>query len=129
MRTLVQPYFRPGELGSRPSSSLPCPRMFTARASSISNDSGTSLFLTIRLGLIVYRIWTSSQSVASYHPSSLIPVILAVVESAGLYSSTLLALLIAYLSNSNGQYPALDVVMPLIVSRVSKTYQPCEFDL
>ncbi|KAF8496993.1 hypothetical protein JB92DRAFT_2987991 [Gautieria morchelliformis] len=64
--------------------------------------------------LIVYRIWTSNRSVASYHQSSLIPVILALVESAGLYSSTLLALLIAYLANSNGQYPGLDTVMPVI---------------
>ncbi|KAF8520315.1 hypothetical protein JB92DRAFT_2895741 [Gautieria morchelliformis] len=64
--------------------------------------------------LIVYRIWTSSRAVASYHQSSLIPVILAVVESAGLYSSMLLALLITYLLNSNGQYPALDMMIPLI---------------
>ncbi|KAF8520980.1 hypothetical protein JB92DRAFT_2828030 [Gautieria morchelliformis] len=35
-------------------------------------------------------------------------------ESARLYSSALLALLIPYLSNSKGQYPALDTVVPLI---------------
>jgi hypothetical protein len=85
----------------------------------ISHDSGMSLFLTILLGLIVYRIWSSNRSVASYHQSSLIPVILAVVESAALYSSALLALLISYALTSNGQYPGVDTMMPLIVSRVS----------
>jgi len=43
------------------------------------------------------------------------PVLMAVVESGGLYASALLALLITYLSGSNGQFPALDVVTPITV--------------
>ncbi|KAF8485696.1 hypothetical protein JB92DRAFT_1535333 [Gautieria morchelliformis] len=62
----------------------------------------TNLYCT---SMIVLRIWTASRSVPTHHPSTLRPVIFAVVESAGLYSSALLGLLIAYVTNSNGQYP------------------------
>ncbi|KAJ8701913.1 hypothetical protein PTI98_000666 [Pleurotus ostreatus] len=44
----------------------------------------------------------------------LTPVLLAFVESGALYASSVLALMIAYASGSNGQYAALDVVTPLV---------------
>jgi hypothetical protein len=37
---------------------------------------------------------------------------LAVIESAALYSVSLISLIVVYLSGSNGQYPALDMVSP-----------------
>lgn len=45
----------------------------------------------------------------------LTPVLLAFVESGALYASSVLAVMIAYASGSNGQYAALDVVIPLVV--------------
>ncbi|KAL4255441.1 hypothetical protein AB1N83_012662 [Pleurotus pulmonarius] len=44
----------------------------------------------------------------------LTPVLLAFVESGALYASSLLALMIAYASDSNGQYAVLDAVTPLV---------------
>ena len=43
------------------------------------------------------------------------PVIMALVESGALHATAWLALLITYLSGSNGQYAALDVITPLVV--------------
>jgi len=45
---------------------------------------------------------------------SLLPVMIIIVESGALYTSGVLGLLIAFLTGSNGQYPALDVVTPLV---------------
>ncbi|KAI0317719.1 hypothetical protein OF83DRAFT_1083428 [Amylostereum chailletii] len=44
---------------------------------------------------------------------SLIPTIVVIVESGALYAGGVLGLLIAYLSGTNGQYPALDIITPL----------------
>ncbi|KAF4573441.1 hypothetical protein EYR36_007956 [Pleurotus pulmonarius] len=44
----------------------------------------------------------------------LTPVLLAFVESGALYASSLLALMIAYASGSNGQYAVLNAVTPLV---------------
>ncbi|KAL4255312.1 hypothetical protein AB1N83_013908 [Pleurotus pulmonarius] len=61
---------------------------------------------------ISWRIYTARSPLSTQ--TSLTPVLLAVVESGALYASSVLALLISYLSGSNGQYPALDVVTPLV---------------
>ncbi|TFY71778.1 hypothetical protein EVG20_g1236 [Dentipellis fragilis] len=45
---------------------------------------------------------------------SLWPVLFVVVETGALYSTALLGLFIAYLTNLNGQFPALNVVQPLV---------------
>ncbi|TFY71779.1 hypothetical protein EVG20_g1237 [Dentipellis fragilis] len=44
----------------------------------------------------------------------LLPVIIVVVETGALYSTALCGVLITYIANSNGQYPALDIVQPLV---------------
>ncbi|KIK61183.1 hypothetical protein GYMLUDRAFT_590960 [Collybiopsis luxurians FD-317 M1] len=63
--------------------------------------------------LIALRIFlTSSPSKAS--GQSLLPVFVTIVESGALYASGVLGLLIAFLSGSNGQYPALDICTPLV---------------
>ncbi|KAA1472426.1 hypothetical protein DENSPDRAFT_821251 [Dentipellis sp. KUC8613] len=45
---------------------------------------------------------------------SLWPVLFVVVETGALYSTAVLGLFIAYETDSNGQYPALNVVQPLV---------------
>ena len=43
------------------------------------------------------------------------PVIMVLIESGGLHASAWLALLVTYLSDSNGQFVALDTITPLVV--------------
>ncbi|KAA1474423.1 hypothetical protein DENSPDRAFT_882788 [Dentipellis sp. KUC8613] len=61
---------------------------------------------------IAWRILVIDQFSKSFR--TLLPVIIIVVETGALYSTALCGLLIAYLVGSNGQYPALDVVQPLV---------------
>lgn len=68
-------------------------------------------------GAIVAKIWATHRSVTSAS-RSLFPVMAAIIESGAIYTIGVLGLLIAYLSGSNGQYPALDLVTPLVVSTV-----------
>ena len=58
----------------------------------------------------------------------LMPVIMALVESGGLHATAWLALLITYLSGSNGQYPALDVITPLVVCHFMCRREPSIID-
>lgn len=64
-------------------------------------------------GAIVVKIWCARRhaTTASRRLSSVVAVI---IESGAMYTTSILGLLIAYLSNSNGQYAALDLVTPLV---------------
>ncbi|KAG1743445.1 hypothetical protein EDB19DRAFT_1907088 [Suillus lakei] len=42
------------------------------------------------------------------------PVLIVVVESGALYATSVLALLLAFLTGSNGQYPAMDIAPPIV---------------
>ena len=46
---------------------------------------------------------------------SLFPVMIVIIESGALYTSGIIAFLCTYLAGSNGQYPALDLITPLVV--------------
>ena len=65
------------------------------------------------------------RSVGPRHPGSrvLMPVVMALVESGALHATAWLALLITYLTDSNGQYAALDVITPLVVRYLPRTPQ------
>ena len=45
------------------------------------------------------------------------PVVFVIIESSALYAFGVIAVLATFLSGSNGQYPAVDAVVPLVVSR------------
>ncbi|KXN82191.1 hypothetical protein AN958_02936 [Leucoagaricus sp. SymC.cos] len=62
---------------------------------------------------IVIKIWLTRRQAASAS-RSLFPVIAVVIESGAIYTSSVLGLLIAYLSDSNGQFSALDLITPLV---------------
>lgn len=64
-------------------------------------------------GAIVAKIWHTRRH-ASTASRSLFPVIAVIIESGAIYTTSVLGLLIAYLSDSNGQYTALDLVTPLV---------------
>ena len=44
-------------------------------------------------------------------------IVVIIVESSALYALGVLATLISFVSGSNGQYPAVDGIVPLVVSR------------
>ncbi|KAF7761594.1 hypothetical protein Agabi119p4_9586 [Agaricus bisporus var. burnettii] len=78
-------------------------------------------FFIITMGLnfcctvaIVARIWETRRSVASISGRSLYPVMAVIIESGAIYTASVLCLLVSYLVNSNGQYPALDLITPLV---------------
>jgi hypothetical protein len=45
-------------------------------------------------------------------------IVVILVESSALYSLSVLAALVFFISGSNGQYPAVDAIVPLVVSPV-----------
>jgi hypothetical protein len=44
------------------------------------------------------------------------PIIFAIIESSALYALGVIAALVSFLSKTNGQYAAVDAIVPLIVS-------------
>jgi len=63
---------------------------------------------------IAFKIWLSRRSAPITSGISLVPIIAVIIESGAIYSTSILSTLIAYLSGSNGQYAALDLVTPLV---------------
>lgn len=43
------------------------------------------------------------------------PVLVAIIDTAALYTAGYIGLLVSFLSGSDGQFAAVDVIMPLIV--------------
>ncbi|OBZ74586.1 hypothetical protein A0H81_05090 [Grifola frondosa] len=71
----------------------------------------------VSTSLIAGRIWYSNRRLARYHSSlgsSNWRVIEILIQSAVLYSASLIALLTTYLANSNAQYICLDATQPII---------------
>jgi hypothetical protein len=63
-------------------------------------------------GLIAYRIVSTARAVRGLRigRDRLMSTLIVIVESASIYSSTLVALIASYLSGNNGQFVVLDVV-------------------
>lgn len=61
---------------------------------------------------ITWRIYSTGR----LHPGfgNLMPVIVVLVESGAIYTSNIIAFLCAFLSHSNGQYAALDLITPVV---------------
>jgi len=45
-------------------------------------------------------------------------IVVIIIESSALYALSILAALVSYVSGTNGQYPAVDAIVPLVVSPV-----------
>jgi hypothetical protein len=82
-------------------------------------------------GAIAARIFFAWKS----HPrgnSNSLPywrVVVVIVESSALYAVAVLATLISFVSGTNGQYPAVDAIVPLVVSLVLSLASIREFFL
>ncbi|KAH8997793.1 hypothetical protein EDB86DRAFT_3150678 [Lactarius hatsudake] len=68
-------------------------------------------------GAIAWRIFLAGKPVRGAGTKMLWPVIFIVIESSALYAFGVIAVLASFLSGSNGQYPAVDAIVPLVVSR------------
>ena len=67
---------------------------------------------------IAYRIIAQSFNYGKSRSSkmrNLVPIAIIIVKSGAIYASSVLVLLITYLAGTNGQYPVLDVITPLVV--------------
>jgi len=65
--------------------------------------------------LLAYRIWSVKRHSSKYFGSSrLSPVLRVVIESGALYSVTITAALITFVSKSNAVYVILDMISPII---------------
>ena len=67
---------------------------------------------------IAWRIIFSMRSSAQVGAGSLLPTLVVIVESGALYAGAVLGVLVAYLCNSNGEHPAVNLITPLVVSFV-----------
>ncbi|KAG2035259.1 hypothetical protein BDR03DRAFT_1012766 [Suillus americanus] len=73
----------------------------------------TMLISVICTSLISWRIYHSRRSISG-DPVPLLPILIVVIESGALYATSVLALLLAFLMGSNGQYPAMDIAPPIV---------------
>ncbi|KAJ7771575.1 hypothetical protein B0H16DRAFT_1673074 [Mycena metata] len=66
--------------------------------------------------ILSYRLWTVNRSIqrSRIGRGVTMPVLLVVMDAGALYSVTLLAALICFVLQSNGQYVVLDMVTPII---------------
>ncbi|KAA1478713.1 hypothetical protein DENSPDRAFT_855096 [Dentipellis sp. KUC8613] len=71
----------------------------------------TNVYCTVA---IAFKIWITGSHKTSL--GNLLPVMVAIVETGALYTASLIAFLITYLAESNGQYVAIDIVTPLVPS-------------
>lgn len=66
-------------------------------------------------GLLIFRIWQiNSRTTSRVSGSSLMPVLLVIMDAGVLYSVTLLSALMCFVNKSNGQYIVLDMVSHIL---------------
>jgi hypothetical protein len=72
--------------------------------------------LTLHQVAIVLKVWRTHRQALSSSARSLFPVIAVIIESGAIYTASVLGFVITFLLKSNGQYPALGLITPLVVS-------------
>ncbi|KAI9444473.1 hypothetical protein H4582DRAFT_1909109 [Lactarius indigo] len=65
-------------------------------------------------GAIAWRIFSAGKPLKGAGTRMLWPVIFIIIESSALYAFGVIAVLASFLSGSNGQYPAVDAIVPLV---------------
>ncbi|KAG2053307.1 hypothetical protein BDR06DRAFT_460710 [Suillus hirtellus] len=73
----------------------------------------TMLISIVCTTLISWRLWRSRRSIPG-GSADLLPVLIVIVEGGAIYATSVLALLLAFLTGSNGQYPAMDIGPPVV---------------
>jgi hypothetical protein len=70
------------------------------------------------IALIAWRIYKTRRSLPD-GLAAFLPLFIVIVESGAIYATSVIALLTAFLTGSNGQYPAMDISTPIVVSLFS----------
>lgn len=78
-------------------------------------------------GAIAARIFIAWKSQTSGNTRPYWGIVVIIVESSALYALGVLAALVSFISGTYGQYPAVDAIVPLVVSPISS--QPPSFHL
>ncbi|KAF9244663.1 hypothetical protein BU15DRAFT_86028 [Melanogaster broomeanus] len=72
-------------------------------------------FLAATLALLTFRIWSVGKRASSAsQPSVLWPVVRIILDAGVLYSLSLLAALLCFITKNRGHYVLLDMIMPII---------------
>ncbi|KAJ6500293.1 hypothetical protein DFH09DRAFT_1336188 [Mycena vulgaris] len=87
----------------------------------ISLTLSTNVVCTFLIGVRILRSQHALRSVSRVGNDRLSSTLIIIVESAAIYSSTLIALIVSYLCGSNGQYIVIDlgITFTMIILRVS----------
>jgi hypothetical protein len=72
-------------------------------------------------GSISWKIWRSARNTRGASRKSIVPVIMAFVDSGALYTISVSAFLMTYLTRSLNYYCAEVIVVPIIVSSTHKS--------
>ena len=83
------------------------------RISSFSPWLSIIAFFAYALGAIAARIFYAWGNARPFWG-----IVAIIVESSALYALSVLAALVCFVSGTNGQYPAVDAIVPLVVSPV-----------
>jgi hypothetical protein len=74
------------------------------------------VFLTYVIGTIATRIYLAWKSQSRGNQRLYRRIVFIIVESSALYALGVLAALVSFVSGTNGQYAAVDAIVPLVVS-------------
>ena len=85
--------------------------------------------LTYVIGAIATRIYLAWKSQSRGNARLYRRIVFAIVESSALYALGVLASLVSFVSGTNGQYAAVDAIIPLVVSPISFLYLSFLFSL
>jgi hypothetical protein len=81
-----------------------------------------ALFLTYVIGAIATRIYLAWKSQSRGNARLYRRIVFIIVESSALYALGVLAALVSFVSGTNGQYAAVDAIVPLVVSPTPSSY-------
>jgi uncharacterized membrane protein YoaK (UPF0700 family) len=75
-------------------------------------------FFAYAIGAIAARIFYVWKSQTRGNVRPYWGIVAIIIESSALYALGVLAALVSFVSGTNGQYPAVDAIVPLVVSPV-----------
>lgn len=80
------------------------------------------MLLTYVIGAIATRIYLAWKSQSRVNARLYRRIVFIIVESSALYALGVLAALVSFVSGTNGQYAAVDAIVPLVVSSTPILY-------
>jgi F0F1-type ATP synthase membrane subunit c/vacuolar-type H+-ATPase subunit K len=82
------------------------------------------VFSSYATGAIAARLFSAFKSQAKGNARSYRKIVVIIVESSALYALSVLAALVTFLCGTNGVFPAMDAIVPLVVSLMPIFFRP-----